>query len=659
MIRGYLLLLPFALLVSFSTLQAQVSANFTANVTSGCGSLQVSFTDQSSSTAGSINSWSWNLGGVNSTNQNPGRIFGSPGQFTICLTVTDNENNSDTECKTNYIQVYALPQPAFSVQDQTGCVPFDVRFFDETIPGDANITEWIWGLGGSSGVIINNGSIPIISSTYNNPDDYTISLTVTDQNGCIGTITQTDFITVAPDPVVEVTVDNGFGCSPPFTANFSHIGSTQGMVYLWDFGNGSTFTGTNPPPITYNQPGIYTVEVIGTNVQSGCRDTFVLEDAVQVGNEIDFTVNRQEGCEDLIVILSDQSPEPADSIVWDMGDGTLLDNGQLSHTYTDPGCYTIILTRYINGCASVLPIDNCIRVFGEPTGTMMNDRPLGCSLPHLVSFTSQSPTAVGYLWDFGDGFTSSNPNPVHSFQAFGTYPIKLTFTSPEGCETTISTDTIVIQPLNANIAFDEFLGCTPLDITLNDQSASIVPINSWEWELTNNSSSPPSIVTAAGPTPSLTLVDTGAYTIRLIVSNTLGCVDTGYFNNRVGVGMPPVVDFDADPQITCISSAVTFNDHSSENADEWFWEFGDGGFSGEQNPTFQYVDTGYFNVALTAFHRGCSNRMSVDSFVYVNPPKSGFSIEQFCDNRYTVNLYSGAIGADSVFYDFGDLTTED
>ena len=95
----YCILFFSLLLNNWMVTTAQVTAEFTANETTGCGSLQVAFSDLSSSTAGDIVSWTWDLGGVSSTNQNPGRIFGTAGTYEICLTVVDDQNNSATTCK--------------------------------------------------------------------------------------------------------------------------------------------------------------------------------------------------------------------------------------------------------------------------------------------------------------------------------------------------------------------------------------------------------------------------------------------------------------------------------------------------------------------------------------------------------------------------------
>ena len=199
---------------------AQVNADFTASSTSGCGSLQVTFTDQSTSSNGSIVSWSWDLGGVGSTLQNPGRIFGTPGLYTICLTATDLNGNSDTECKTDFIQVFNLPEPNFTASPTEGCSPLEVTFEDLSTSADGNIVEWIWGVGGSNGVIVDDGSLPEITNTYILPDNFSVNLTVFDDNNCTNTITIDDFITVFPQPEIAISYSDSFNCDPPIGCKF-------------------------------------------------------------------------------------------------------------------------------------------------------------------------------------------------------------------------------------------------------------------------------------------------------------------------------------------------------------------------------------------------------------------------------------------------------
>ena len=94
--------------LGYQSLCAQITADFSTSNREACGSLQTNFFDQSTSEF-SIISWEWDLGGNTSSKQNPGAIFTDPGQYTICLTVTDVNGNSDTECKEDYINILSNP----------------------------------------------------------------------------------------------------------------------------------------------------------------------------------------------------------------------------------------------------------------------------------------------------------------------------------------------------------------------------------------------------------------------------------------------------------------------------------------------------------------------------------------------------------------------
>ncbi len=651
-----LLACTFLLVFTINFSYGQVNADFVANITEGCGSLQVSFTDLSTSTAGSITSWSWDLGSsVTSSIKNPGRIYGNPGSYTICLTATDSEGNLDTECKIGYITIFELPQPDFSADPSIGCSPLDVEFTDLSISNDGNITQWIWGIGGTAGVIVDDGTIPEISSTYTSPDTYTISLTVSDDNGCINTITKNNFVTVSEDPVVDVSAPVTFSCTNPFIVDFTNNGDTQDMTYLWDFGNDTYSNLTDPGPVVYNDFGSHTVTVTVTNTISGCSETLVLEDYIQVGYPIDFDYSTDAGCEDLSVSFTDNSIDPASVVIWDFGDNTgTSSEANPTHLYTEPGCYTVTLTREVNGCSAFETSDVCIEVFEMPSIAYANNNPIGCTVPHTVAFESFTNNGIEWAWDFGDGTGTSNvQNPVYTFNSFGAHTVNLTITNANGCSSSISTDVILIQEIQALIPTDTLEGCTPLDISLSSISTSPTAINSWEWILTNNSTSPPEIETSSSSNPDFTLVDTGYYEIKLIVGNNIGCSDTSTYTQLIAVGQQPIIDFEADPEISCVETPVTFTDQTSDNADDWIWEFGDGGFGTGEITEHEYLDTGYFDVTLYAYHHSCENVLTIDSFVQINPPIATMAVGRFCETPYYIELIDNSVGADSIFWDFG------
>jgi len=385
-----LLLLVTFICFGILSSSAQITVNFTADQTEGCGSVQVNFCDNSSSSAGSIVAWSWSLGGVSSTNECQGRIFGSAGSYEICLTVTDSDGNMATLCEPNYITVHPLPEPDFESPNPDGCIPHTATF--NYTGSSNNISEFIWGVEGSAGVVINNGSAaPNAESTYSIADQYTISLTVTDENGCVNFISKDDYISTYEPTFVDAHAIETFKCEPPFSVEFVNDNIQPNMMYTWNFGNGINFVGDTPPAVLYEDEGAYTITVIGENADTDCRDTLVLENYINIGYVVDFTFTPDEGCEDLTVTFTDGSAEAADNVSWDFGDGTPISTAaNPSHIYEDAGLYTVTLTREIAGCTASHISTTEIEVFGLPDVAYNNDNTLGCSVPHAVGFTGTS-----------------------------------------------------------------------------------------------------------------------------------------------------------------------------------------------------------------------------------------------------------------------------
>ncbi len=634
---------------------AQVNADFSANITEGCGSLAVSFSDISTSINGTITEWSWDLGGVSANTQQPGRIF-PQGIYEICLTVTDSNGDSDTECKTDYIKVYQIPIADFTADITSGCAPLEVVFEDLSSSPDGAITEWIWGVGGSQGVIVDDGSMTAIENNYTFSDGYNISLTITNENGCVGTISKDDFIVVSPAADIQVVADDQFQCTPPFNVNFTNQNIEANIEYSWSFGNGANYSGANPPTVTYQNPGLYDVTVVGIDMTTGCTETLLLEDYISVGYPIDFTFDQTEICAGAPVNFQDISGSSADNVLWDFGDGGISDDPNPTYTFETPGCFTVSLTRYENGCATTLPSDICIQVNELPSASYSVVNSIGCALPHTSSFVGSAQNTTMWFWEFGEdgeAGTSGAENPSITFTEYGSYPIYLTVSDGSGCSNTMIVDTVKITELNAAVFAGEIEGCAPLTFSLSDASTTIAPITDWYWEI----DTPSGLLTSTDASPTFTIPDTGCYDIVMVVVNELGCVDTTILNNKVCVGMQPDVDFSASPTSACVNELVVFDDLSSSFANEWFWSFGDSIYAFVQNPEHEYIDTGSFDVTLAVFHYGCGNQLEKEDFIHTLAPKANFLVDQECSNPFDLQFINTSIGAETIAWDFGDLTT--
>src|SRR5690606_564022 len=195
-------------------IQAQSSVDFSADKTSGCGALAgVKFTDESSLSA---TSWYWDFGNsTTSSLQNPTASYANVGTYTVSLTITTASGNH-TETKTNFIQVHRKPSSDFSVNPSSGCVPFEVLFYDSSKLGDAGISKYIWDFGDGSPE--NNDRNPVY--TYKFKGNYNVSLQVIDSNSCTNT-KQYSSVSVEDRPKVVFTTSNSpYNCAVPYQVNF-------------------------------------------------------------------------------------------------------------------------------------------------------------------------------------------------------------------------------------------------------------------------------------------------------------------------------------------------------------------------------------------------------------------------------------------------------
>ena len=391
--------------------------------------------------------------------------------------------------------------------------------------------------------------------------------------------------------------------------------------------------------------------MIGENSNTDCRDTLILEDYINVGYPAEFSFTPASGCKDLSVTFTDESPNAATSVSWNFGDGSPISNAaNPTHVYTNEGIYSVTLTRIVDDCENTVTETSIIEVFDVTEVAYNNDNAFGCTLPHSVNFVGTSSEAISWLWDFGDGNTSTLQNPNHIYTEFGEFDVSLTITDANGCENTISTTSISLVETQAVLANNYVEGCTPLTVFMSDNSNTAVPINSWNWTI----ETPSGTLFSADPTPNFTISDTGCYDVVLEIINLLGCSSIDTFENAICVGTEPMVDFEAIPTTTCVEDSVFFNDLSSDYVQFWFWDFGDTtDLSFDQNSFHVYTDTGFFDISLGVAHYGCFVDTVFNDYIEVTAPIAKLKVTQNCIDPAYVEFQNISIGADSVIWDFG------
>ena len=654
------LTLIFLYLLLFVNVNAQLVADFSANQQTGCDFEQISFANLSTDGGSGINclpgfSYSWdfndpgNPGG--STQCSPGTIFGTPGTYTICLTVTnDATNESTTECKTDYIVIFPLPEPSFTSTPSSGCEPLEVCFQNTTTLSSGNLVSCVWDFG--DGTVISDCTTDQICHTYSQDGTYSISLAIGDDNGC-PTVTTTNTVDVFAAPDVAIDADQTFSCSPPLTVNFvNNTTPTAGVTFTWTFEGADmpTFVGMTPPPITWSADGAFDVTLVAEG-PTGCNDTLFSDNYIGIGSAIDFAPSSHSICLGDTIFFNDLSGGTPLSWNWTFGDGSGTSNQQNPfYVYTAAGCYPVSLMIDNGSCNATLTDPICIDVNEIPTISFDIDNPIGCEIPHTATFTPVGTVPGGtYDWQFGNDTlgTSVAASPTFTFNDYGNHVITLNYISPDGCPVTYQ-DSIQIEEIVVDLLGSAVEGCVPVTVTLQETTTTLSPINDWVWEI-------PGIGTFNEESPTVMATDTGEYDVILTVTNDLGCVATDTFEAYIQTGVAQSVDFEADPLLTCIDTVIAFTDLSSPFVDQWFWQFGDGptSFSFDQNPTHEYLDTGFFEVCLTVFQNGCDNTICKPDYVYLLPPRAVILYEQECANQAFVQFEDNSIAADSIIWDFG------
>ncbi|MCB9233932.1 MAG: PKD domain-containing protein [Bacteroidia bacterium] len=611
--------------------------------------MTVNFTDLST---GNPTSWAWNFGNGNtSTLQNPGVIYVNPGTYTVTLTAS-KPGSSDMEVKTAYITVYADPTANFQANlPLTGCAPLSVHFTDLSQPGSGTLTQWLWDFGDGT-----NSTQANPTHLFKNPGNYPVTLFVSNSHGCQDGFTITNYIHVLDTPVAAFLANPNSACTAP--ATFSFVNNTTGsapLSYQWVFGDGGT-SNAGFPSHTYQNSGNFNVTLIATNVH-GCKDTLVEPNYINIGSiTANFTAAPLSGCPGTTVNFTDASLGGVGAWNWDFGDGFTSTLQNPSHTYANPGNYTVTLIASNGpGCSNQVIKTSYITIHPIPVISFTADTTEACSLPFTVHFTNNTVGGAYYVWHFGDGTTSTQTNPTHTYTTEGTFDVKVYAISAGGCADSLEITTY-IQVLKAKADFlhssspPTFKGCAPLEVNFYDLSFSWQPIVSWHWDFGDGNSS-----NQQNPTHIYNSV--GNYTVSLIIVNDWGCQDTLIVPNHVAVGDTPTVNFVVSPQNHCAGAPVFFNNLSTGN--EWQWFFGDGIDDESFSPVHMYQDTGCFDIKLIAMDRGCPADTTFYDYICISGPVAALVPDKavLCHTPGTINFTDSSIIPHHWAWDFGNGQT--
>ncbi|MDV0447565.1 hypothetical protein MsAg5_14690 [Methanosarcinaceae archaeon Ag5] len=481
-----------------------------------------------------------------------------------------------------YIEVGTMPVPDFVGTPLRGKAPLNVAFTDQSAGARQNMTyNWSFGDGTYSNTSGN------VTHTYTKEGNYTVTLTLSNDYG-VKNMTKTNYIYVGSGPVANFTA-NQTASNSALNVKFTDQSTGNPTTYLWNFGDGTT-SNEKSPTHNYDKVGSYTVSLTVSN-EFG-NDTMTKTGYINIGVApyVFFTANSTcDNTKQIVFTTYGSVTDPA-TYNWNFGDGTTSTEKNPTHNYKSAGVYNVTLNVTDKYATTTYTLKNVVvsdTVKADFTATNNQG-----AAPLKVQFTDQSTGSgnLSYLWNFGDGTTSTDKNPSHTYNQTGTYTVALTVVSSCGVNSVVKQNFVSVgkTPV-ADFSGTPTDGAATLSVQYTDKSQGENLTYSWDFG---------DGITSTEKNPKHNYTTGGVYTVKLTVKNQYG-TNTMTKDKYITVGSAPRADFQADVLSGVAPHPVQFTDLSTGNPTSWSWDFGDGGTSTEKNPKHTYQKSGYYNVTLT------------------------------------------------------------
>lgn len=591
--------------------------DFTMNTNTGCSPLDVSFATNTL-TFGSPDSliFNWGDGTTNTVlRPNPIQPIWSTSSHTfvnttvnaITYTITLTAMNAcgDTTVSHTIVVQPNTVNAFFTPSAVIGCEPLSVSFGDFST--GATFSSWCFDYDIVNNTCVGTSSVATpgttVQHTYN-AGTYTAALFIT--NGCSrDTAYQT--IQVEASPIVNFTHDNNVckDASVTFTQQSIAPSGSFLTAFDWQFGDGDSLLG-NTVSHTYDSATTYNA-CLKVTASNGCANTQCRPIVVISKPVADFTVS--DTCVNTPPSQFTNTSVGATFYQWNFGDGNTSVLQNPVNNYLSSGTYSVTLISSSNTCSDT--VTHSISIYPKPTADFIIPATYSCGIPSTVSLTNTSSGALGYAWNFGNGTFSTAVNPTTTYNNTGTFTVSLIASNQFNCFDSVQRSIdVYTNPTIQSIDILNAEGCLPqtIEITANTTNG-----NTYVWDF-GDGTSPVSLNTATG---THNYTDTGVYTISVWVYSTVGCSDTAVLTDTVHVHISPIADFNFETNTTVepIDGSVIFT-NTSQHANHYVWDFGDGFTSTAENPTYRFSDVNTFNVTLYAYNDYCEDSISKSVTVF-------------------------------------------
>jgi PKD repeat protein len=565
-----------------------------------------------------------------------------------CVQIIDSITGCDTTiCQTNTNP----PCQAAFIAHPDSANPNNIYFYDLSTP-IGTINSWLWDFGDNSTSTLQNPQ-----HSYNASGSYYVCLTITSQissTGAMCTSTFCDSVWVGSGGMpcyasFQSTQVNASDSTHFFNTSF---GITASTTYFWDFGDGSTSTDENPIHL-YASSGYYTVCLTITDTITNCHDTECHTIFVSIGATQPCTLMGVSVMLDSTTMLMEATWDSNYAYQWTNGLNT-------QHTQYYP-YWCVHIIDVTTGCDTVICDTN---ITNPPCQAHFFSSPAW--MPNTYEFYDYSigfPT--NWLWDFGDGTTSTLQNPTHTYQntASGFYLVCLTIyeydpvTQALICSDTYC-DSIYIQNQSSCSAsfYSQDLGNNTIQIinTSNPNTPMPFPtVGVWNWDMGDGT-------TYTMGSPTHTYSSPGTYYVcveYLFINIATGDTCISNFCDSVTVTSGPIP---CHADFTYYRDSIVINNPNGTTfvglgnifyfidlsmpigiISTWSWDMGDfgagtyhqGTSSSSQFPVYEYDTSGTYYACLTITiligGNTCSSTYCDTIIAYPSPPPTGIIAQNF------------------------------
>lgn len=506
--------------------------------------------------------------------------------------------------------------------------------------------------------VCSNSPASLISSTaqvpnvllYTQPGAYFIDLIAFSASGAFDITGRPITVTNNQAPVVDFSTANQCVLNPNvFVASQK---DQQVIVnWIWNFGDGNTASLQNPTN-QYSNPGTYhvTLDVTAANL---CSNRLVRE--VKIFNRPTASFVPPSGsplCTNQDLTFSNNSSSDVGSNPtweWYVNGAIASTTRDLTFRFTNATTQAVKLKAGIPGCFTEAEQTVSSLLVGPNTNFTVSGK---CQAETLQFTNLTSGTVSGYTWNFGDGQTSNQTSPAHSYTAIGDYTISLVADSPNGCINPMTKKvTIYSKPQpDFSIGLPPF-SCAGSPSQFTDQTPAPTDSNiaAWQWAFGD-----PASGTSTTRNPTYTYSTAGTYNVSLAATTNFGC--TGSIQKAVTISASPQAAF--TNSVACVSQPTQFTDASSGSIRSRLWTIQGNSFT-TPNVQFAFVNSGSYPVLLTVTGTNNCTGQAVKNIVVPVLPTLDFSVQAACNTNPTLfsEITTGADAPLSQTWNFASLGT--